>query len=219
MPAAAAFAPTALRQRSRYRLYNGPRTGDGFGEGYDDRRQSQFGLADVPFAPTALRQPSRFRLADGPTTGDGFREGYDNRPISPFGIDEFSSPPDLGQIDQAVQNLARSTGILNQVQKLANAAIQEVTFKSTLTGTITFKQPLAPGDPAPAPVVEGNPFSQMIAKFAQPAIYVKTPAGTIPYEPYGEPIEDYSPLIVVGAVVGASLLTIAGIKVAQKLLK
>lgn len=182
-------------------------------------------LADLPVlvAPEAgLDFPSPYEIYDGPRVGDEFEETPDNRPTG------LPPGPPLSRVDQygfgfygaggRNAKIAQGNGLgqlppaANQgIQSFAAQAVKGITFKSTLTGAVTIQQPLGPGQPATATVEGGSPFSKFMMEFSQPAIYVETPVGVIPFEPYGTPTQDYSTLLVVGSVAAIAVLGIGAI--------
>jgi hypothetical protein len=170
--------------------------------------------------PAGLAFPSRFHINDGPTVGDAFEEGYDYIPTG------LPPGPPLSRIDQygfgfygvggngQDAAIARGNGLgqlTSALQSVGNAAIQGITFDSTLTGAITIQQPLAPGQPATADVSGSTPWSKAMLAIAQPSIYVSTPLGVIPFEPFGTPVNDYSGLILVAGATTAVICSIAAI--------
>ncbi len=78
-----------------------------------------------------------------------------------------------------------STGLLS-------AVVQGVTFRSQITPPYRY-DPNAPAPPA-------DPASGWLMQFVKPAIDIETPGGPVTFAPYGEPTQDYYPLVAVGGI-------------------
>ena len=175
----------------------------------------------APYAPTDLHQRSRWRFQQN-GWGDAWNQGFDNfkpglsytgmYPISHERMSDGETPgyhgPGMGQLDLV-------TGALG---KAVNVAVEDVILKTTATGAITIRKPFGPGQPPETSVEGGNAITRKIAEFLQPAIYVRTPLGTFPFEPYGTPVDDHSGIIAALVVLGAAVTVIGGLYVVKKVL-
>lgn len=99
---------------------------------------------------------------------------------------------------------------------LARAAVRNVTVRSNVTPDVE----VDPFAPAPEPGPGGAPGSQvssagggiggLLLGLLQPAVYLDTPAGTIPVEPWGKPDNTRAVLVGVAATAAtAGLLWLA----------
>lgn len=88
------------------------------------------------------------------------------------------------------------------VTELARGLISEVGFDSQIT-------PAYRSDPfAPAPPASG--FGAWIMGKIRPRFWVRTPAGVSMWAPHGNPVDDYTPTLVLGAVLtGAAIVASA----------
>jgi len=75
-----------------------------------------------------------------------------------------------------------------------------VTFKSQLTPDFTY-DPNAPSSPP-------SGGASWLMKLIKPAAYVVTPLGTVPVEPYGQPTENYFPLLLLALFIPFALLVL-----------
>jgi hypothetical protein len=75
--------------------------------------------------------------------------------------------------------------------------VHEVGFDSAITPEYRSVNPLAP-----APASPGGGVGATIMGLLKPVAWVRTPAGTSKWAPYGEPSEEYKAALAVGAVVG-----------------
>ena len=85
------------------------------------------------------------------------------------------------------------------LSSVAQQAVTGVTFRSTVTPPYRY-DPWAPSEPAPP-----NPLLALL----RPAVDVETAAGPVTIAPYGEPTENYAPVVAVGglaAIVGLVVL-------------
>ncbi len=144
-------------------------------------------------AYVTIEPQGHFRMINGPRTGNAFGMGQLN-------------------LSRAVRSLA------NQA---FGGAVNQITFKSQLTPSVTVDQPFAPPgapDGAGVPQVEGgSPLSRKLLEIAKPAMYIQTPAGiTIPFEPFGEPTEDYWAWALAGTAAVFGLGVWAGMKYRQR---
>ncbi len=93
------------------------------------------------------------------------------------------------------------------VDQLARGAIQSVTVRSTLTPDVVI-DPFSP-DPTERQASVTDP-SGLVLSFLRPAVYVQTPAGVVPIEPYGSPSSTFAPLaLAIGAALTAGVLYFA----------
>ena len=99
----------------------------------------------------------------------------------------------------------------NLVSAFAGAVTQEVTVRSQLTPAVTV-YPFA--EQTEAREVQGGGAGDLLMRVVKPAVYLKTPAGVVPVEPWGKPGE-YSPVagIVLAVVLaGTGYLVYRGLK-------
>lgn len=183
-------------------------------------------IADMPvapYAPTDLHQRSRWRFNQR-GWGDAFGQGCGNdKPglsytgMYPISHERLSDGETPGYHGADMAGLGQTNLITGALGKAANTVVSNVTLNTTATGPLTISQPFAPGQPAQ--VQGGNPVSRRIAELLQPAIYVETPIGTIPFEPFGKPTEDYSAYILGFAVLGFSIGAIATLWVVKRAMR
>lgn len=94
---------------------------------------------------------------------------------------------------------------MNLANAAAQAAIQGVTFRSTITPDFAY-DPWAPSQPSP-------PGSFNVMGFVRPAIDIMTPAGPITIAPYGDPADapNYGMVALLGtAAMVVGFFTLAG---------
>ena len=93
------------------------------------------------------------------------------------------------------------------VDTLARSAIQSVTVRSTLTPDVVI-DPFSQ-DPGDRQASVTDP-SGLVLSFLRPAVYIQTPAGVVPIEPYGSPDSTLAPVaLAIGAALVAGVLYLA----------
>lgn len=93
---------------------------------------------------------------------------------------------------------------------------------SSLVSNVTMRSQVTPEyvwTPSSETKAQGG-LTGLIMGFIRPAIYVKTPAGTMKMEPYGVPTTNYFPLLAIATVcaglTGAWMLVSIGKRIAKR---
>lgn len=89
------------------------------------------------------------------------------------------------------------------VSALAKQAVRSVTVRSTLTPDVTV-DPFG-DESAQRAGAEAGPAGLLLG-ILRPSVYVNTPAGVVPIEPYGKPDANYMPLVLGAAAAGFGAL-------------
>lgn len=94
---------------------------------------------------------------------------------------------------------------------LASSLVRGVEIRSNVTPTVTV-DPFSES----APEQSGGALGDFLLRLVKPAVYVQTPSGIIPLEPWGKPTPGMFPVVALGAAVLAVVAGYYGVRLVRR---